>query len=44
MGRLVADQYADQQALLTGPAAESTWFFKQLPVATLREQLILPME
>ena len=44
MGRLVADQFSDQQALLTGPAAESTWFFKRLPVAALREQLILPME
>ena len=44
MGRLVADQCSDQQALLTGPVAESTWFFKRLPVAALREQLILPME
>lgn len=43
-GRLVADQYADQQAMLTGPVAANTWFFKRLPVAELREQLILPME
>jgi hypothetical protein len=44
LGRLVVDQYADQQALYGSQAAAGVWFFKRLPVAALRQQLILPME
>lgn len=44
MGRLLAEQYQDQQKIYHELGEVTRWFFKRLPIASLRQQYIFPME